>query len=213
MTLEIRHDIIKAERQVIGMAAWNERNAGRKPSINKEQLAEIKKRRNNGESVTKLAAEYGVSRQTLSSYLNTPDDTMDRIYRTYKAWAILNREFHKSRELQSYVLRMEYMCEDELCSVILVDFMQKRIEVANMTDEIIHRAFGVKAKPDWEDFEYFLESRCFPRSRDKLKSVLRDLGLSSYDPLAIIEKTEGRMAEDKQWIKLFYYRPDYQPVG
>ena len=55
--------------------------------------------------------------------------------------------------------------------------------------------------------EYFLESRCFPKSRAMLKSILRELGLDSYDPLAIIEKTQGRMAEDKQWIHLIYYRP------
>ena len=41
-----------------------------------------------------------------------------------------------------------------------------------------------------------------------MKDILRDLGLDSYDPLAIIEKTKGRMAEDKQWIRLRYYRPE-----
>ena len=196
------------------MTVKNERGAGRKPGLNAEQLAEIKRRRSTGESVTKLAEEYGVSRQTLSAYLNAAeDDVMENIYRTYKRWAILNREFRKNCQLQDYVLRMEYMCEEKLCSIILVDFRKQKIEVINKTDEVIHQAFGVKAKPDWGDFEYFLESRCFPRSRDQLKSVLRDLGLDSYDPLAIIEKTGGRMAEDKQWINLIYYRPENQNIG
>ena len=193
------------------MAGQNERNAGRKPSLNQEQLAEIRRRQSGGETITGLAREYGVSRQTLSAYLNAPDDdVMENIYRTYKRWAVLNREFRKDCQLQDYVLRMEYMCEDELCSVILVDFMREKVEVINKTDEVIHQAFGAKARPDWEDFEYFLESRCFPRSRDHMKSILRDLGLDNYDPLAIIEKTGGRMAEDKQWVKMAYYRPDYQ---
>lgn len=193
------------------MAGQNERNAGRKPSLNQEQLAEIRRRQSGGETITGLAREYGVSRQTLSAYLNAPDDdVMENIYRTYKRWAVLNREFRKDCQLQDYVLRMEYMCEDELCSVILVDFMREKVEVINKTDEVIHQAFGAKARPDWEDFEYFLESRCFPRSRDQMKSILRDLGLDNYDPLAIIEKTGGRMAEDKQWVKMAYYRPDYQ---
>ena len=193
------------------MAGQNERNAGRKPSLNQEQLAEIRRRQSGGETITGLAREYGVSRQTLSAYLNAPDDdVMENIYRTYKRWAVLNREFRKDCQLQDYVLRMEYMCEDELCSVILVDFMREKVEVINKTDEVIHQAFGAKARPDWEDFEYFLESRCFPRSRDHMKSILRDLGLDNYDPLAIIEKTGGRMAEDKQWLKMAYYRPDYQ---
>ena len=193
------------------MAGQNERNAGRKPSLNQEQLAEIRRRQSGGETITGLAREYGVSRQTLSAYLNAPDDdVMENIYRTYKRWAVLNREFRKDCQLQDYVLRMEYMCEDELCSVILVDFMREKVEVINKTDEVIHQAFGAKARPDWEDFEYFLESRCFPRSRDHMKSILRDLGLDNYDPLAIIEKTGVRMAEDKQWVKMAYYRPDYQ---
>lgn len=37
--------------------------------------------------------------------------------------------------------------------------------------------------------------------RDKLKLVLKDVGVDHFDPLAIIRKTEGRMAEDTQWIE------------
>ena len=48
----------------------------------------------------------------------------------------------------------------------------------------------------------FLESRCFPKSRDKMKLVLKDLRLPFYDPIMIIEKTEGRMAEDDFWIRI-----------
>ena len=48
----------------------------------------------------------------------------------------------------------------------------------------------------------FLESRCFPESRDKIKLVLKDLDLPFYDPFLIIEKTEGKMAEDDFWIRI-----------
>ena len=30
----------------------------------------------------------------------------------------------------------------------------------------------------------------------------RSVGLEEYDPLEIIRKTEGRMAEDQQWIRV-----------
>ena len=53
-----------------------------------------------------------------------------------------------------------------------------------------------------EDFKEFLESRCFPRTRDKMKLVLEDVGVPCYDPYLIIEKTEGRMAEDDFWLKI-----------
>jgi len=41
-----------------------------------------------------------------------------------------------------------------------------------------------------------------PESRDKMKLILKDLGLPFYDPIMIIEKTEGRMAEDDFWIRI-----------
>ena len=192
------------------MSVWNARNAGRKPSINDSELEIIKTKRENGAPVTQLAEEYGVSRQTMSAYLNRNEtnDYNELIYKTYKKWVEINRDLRKSFRMQDYLLRMEFMCEDELCSSILVNFKDKEIKVVNHTSDVIHQAFGVKAKPDWEDFEYFLESRCFPRGRDYMKDILRDLELDSYDPLAIIEKTKGRMAEDKQWIRLKYYRPE-----
>ena len=34
------------------------------------------------------------------------------------------------------------------------------------------------------------------------KLVLRDLGIPFYDPYLIIQKTEGRMAEDDFWIRI-----------
>ncbi len=93
---------------------------------------------------------------------------------------------------------------DKECTVIDVDFKHRKIYIRNKTGDILHRAFGVVEEPDWEDFEEFLESRCFPISRANLKLVLRDVGVESYDPLQIIEKTKGRMAEDYQWIKIQY---------
>lgn len=65
------------------------------------------------------------------------------------------------------------------------------------------RAFGVVETPDYDQYLEFLESRCFPSSRDKMKLILKDLDLPFYDPMMmIIEKTEGRMAEDDFWIRI-----------
>ena len=46
------------------------------------------------------------------------------------------------------------------------------------------------------------KSRCFPRTRDKMKLVLEDIGLPFYDTFMIIEKTQGHMAEDDFWIRI-----------
>ena len=50
--------------------------------------------------------------------------------------------------------------------------------------------------------ESFLEERCIPRQRAGLREYLETLGLSEYDPIAIIQKTKGRMAEDAQWLEV-----------
>ena len=64
------------------------------------------------------------------------------------------------------------------------------------------RAFGKNTEPSFEEYEEFIESRCFPRTRDKMKLELQKLGIPFYDPILIIEKTEGRMAEGHFWIRL-----------
>lgn len=35
-----------------------------------------------------------------------------------------------------------------------------------------------------------------------MKLILKDLNIPFYDPIMIIKKTEGRMAEDNFWIKI-----------
>ena len=47
-----------------------------------------------------------------------------------------------------------------------------------------------------------MEERCIPRQRAGLKEYLEALGLNEYDPLSILQKTRGRMAEDDQWMEV-----------
>ena len=101
---------------------------------------------------------------------------------------------------------MEYMCGEDCCSIILVNREEEQIAVINETDDLLHRAFGIKVRPDWKDFEALLESRCFPREREDIDLILEELELDEYEPFAIVERTGGRMAEDKQWIKIRYYK-------
>ena len=79
---------------------------------------------------------------------------------------------------------------------------ERKVKVKNYTDKIMFRAFGVVETQDYDQYLEFLESRCFPSSRDKMKLILKDLDLPFYDPMMIIEKTEGRMAEDDFWIRI-----------
>ncbi|MDE6673706.1 MAG: Hin recombinase [Acetatifactor sp.] len=187
--------------------ANNVRGAGRKPVLAEETLDEIRRRHEEGEPITALAQAYGISRQTLYNYLKEKDEGQRRIYRSLRQWQKLNRDFH-GVDAADYMIRMDYMNGEECCSRLLVSFSKRQIVVENTTDVPFHRAFGMKAKPTWEDFEEFLEERCMPRTRDHLRLVLEDIGVDSYDPMAIIEKTGGRMAEDRQWLKISYFAPE-----
>ena len=101
-----------------------------------------------------------------------------------------------------YPLRLWYMYRNKPCTLIDVNEMEKKIRIVNYTEHMMFRAFGAVENPDYTMYEDFLESRCFPQGRDKLKLVLQDLDLPFYDPFLIIKKTQGRMAEDEFWIKV-----------
>lgn len=103
---------------------------------------------------------------------------------------------------REFPLRLYYMHNQTVCTIIDVDDLKRKVRIRNYTENLMFRAFGKIENPDYDMYMEFLESRCFPRTRDKMKLVLKDLGLPFYDPFLIIEKTKGRMAEDNFWLKI-----------
>ena len=99
-------------------------------------------------------------------------------------------------------LRLKYYHDDQLCTIVDVDDRQRQIRIKNYVTDPLFCAFGRNEHPDYKDYEAFLESRCFPSSRDKMKIILKELNLPFYDPFMIIQKTKGRMAEDRFWIQI-----------
>lgn len=99
-------------------------------------------------------------------------------------------------------LRLHYMENGNINTVIDVDMLNRKVSFKNYTNNIIKRAFGNKEIVTYEEYEKFLESRCFPSSRDKLKIELEKLDIPYYDPLLIIEKTKGRMADDDLYVEI-----------
>ena len=160
----------------------NSRNAGRKKKFTAEEISEIRGLLDDGMTINEIAARYGTSRQIISKYIHATE-----------------------RPEEGYTLRMTYMHHRKPCTVVDVDFLNERIKIENRTDDMLHRAFGVIEEPTWEDFEYFLRERCFPETRGNVKAILKDLQLADYDTLQIVEKTQGRMAEDDLWLKFAYY--------
>lgn len=103
---------------------------------------------------------------------------------------------------KKFSLRLRYMHADQLCTVIDVEDREELVRIKNFVTDSVFCAFGRNEHPTYKDYEVFLESRCFPPTRDKMKIMLRELNLPFYDPFMIIEKTEGRMAEDNFWIRI-----------
>lgn len=108
----------------------------------------------------------------------------------------------KKTEQGHELFRIDFYDKAVLCTTIYADFTEKSISVENFTSNVIKTAFGNCTSPDWEDFESFLEERCVPRNRSGIREYLEALGLIEYDPWEIVKKTQGRMAEDHQWLKI-----------
>lgn len=92
--------------------------------------------------------------------------------------------------------------DQRLCTIIRADFTAKTVSAENHVVDPVKTAFGNNPRPSWADFHAFLEERCIPRQRAGLREYLEAIGLAEYDPLQIIQKTKGRMAEDQQWLEV-----------
>lgn len=99
-------------------------------------------------------------------------------------------------------VRLWYMHNQTICTLIDVDEAKREVKINNYTNHVMFKAFGVVDNPSYDEYMEFLKSRCFPQSRDKMKLILKDLEIPFYDPLLIIEKTQGRMQEDDFWIRI-----------
>ena len=159
------------------------------------------KRRNLGLTQKEFAKFIGVSKPTIERW-----ETSDRPVTgpVVQLLQLLSPEYMESITIppKTLPLRLWYMYKDEVCTLIDVHEGKQIVEIHNYTKNRQFMAFGAKEHPDFQDYEEFLKSRCFAESRDKMKLILRNLNLPFYDPLMIIERTQGRMAEDDFWIKV-----------
>ncbi len=117
----------------------------------------------------------------------------------------ISMEEYTIRHKGNKLIKLNFYNNDTLCSSILADYTDKQVKLENYINDKFHTAFGVNGNPSWDDYLSFLEDRCVPRKRAGLRGYLDALGLDEYEPLEIVRKTKGRMAEDNQWIEVFDY--------
>ena len=113
------------------------------------------------------------------------------------------QEFAEKKRAQGHDLRcLRFYNGDRLCTTIYADFTDKNLVAENHVNDPVKTAFGNNSFAAWGDFQNFLQERCIPKERAGLREYLEALGLDEYDPIEIIRKTGGRMAEDQQWIEM-----------
>ena len=167
-----------------------------------------------GKTIQSIRKRLGLTQAELARLANVPVKTIEQWESSTTAITgpivPLARIFNEYPQIvenmvipeNPYPLRLWYMRENEICTIIDVEERLRKVRIHNYTNDYISRAFGKNDRPTFEEYEAFLESRCFPRERDKMKLILADLDLPFYDPFLIIEKTEVRMAEDDYWIRI-----------
>ncbi len=165
-------------------------------------------------AIKEVRKQLGLTQKDFALLINTSKPTVERWERSEEPITgpicllleVLKRhpDYVESIKLpkKTMPVRLWYMHNQTVCTIIDVNDIKREVKIYNYTDNVMFRAFGQEEKPDYQMYQEFLESRCFPESRDKMKLILKDLDLPFYDPFMIIEKTEGRMAEDDFWIKI-----------
>ena len=164
--------------------------------------------------IKRLRGELGLTQKEFAEFMSCSKPTIERWERSKDGVsgpeAVLIRILLDYNEIIDYVkipekrypTRMWYMYKDKKCTLIDVDEMNQKVEIKNYVRNPVFRAFGNNLTPTYDDYLEFLESRCFPRTRDKIKIELDRIGVPFYDPYLIVEKTEGRMGEDDFWIQI-----------
>lgn len=164
--------------------------------------------------IVNIRKQLGLKQKDLAAFLNVDE-------RTLRNWENDNKEIkgpatcllqllkYNPSLIQKYLiedkgnaLRLYYYHGKDLCSIIDCDYKNEIVNVKNYVDNVFYKPFGRNEKPSIKDFEEFLESRCVPKERADLKLYLKEIDVPFYDPLLIIEKTEGRCTEDDFSIKI-----------
>ena len=166
------------------------------------------------ETIKMLRAKLGMTQKEFASFCGVSTPTVERWEMSDKQTTgpitLLSQVLLLYPDLaekltvpeKKYPLRLWYYYKDVVCTIIDVDIVNQRVSIKNYTNNLIFRAFGRNEHPNFSDYEDFLASRCFPEERDKMKLMLAELDIPFYDPIMIIEKTDGRMAEDDFWIRI-----------
>ena len=172
-----------------------------KSSVSNEEIKTFRK--NNKLDKYEFANILNVSPRTIESWETSDKPISGPVVMLLKMLNDYPEYIEKMRiPKMKYNLRLLYKEENQINTIIDVDILNQKIEFKNFTSNVLKRGFGQKENVSYEDYENFLDSRCIPNTRDKLKIELEIKDIPFYDKLLIIEKTEGRIADDNYHIEI-----------
>lgn len=156
-----------------------------RPSVSTEKKAQVLALCRQGNTMRAIAGKTALALSTVHKIITEAAEESKRVY--------------------------VYMDREKLATIIEACAVTQKVYIINFTDDMLSRAFGVNEKPDWDDFEEFMESRCMPRTRYGIREELSYMGIEIYDPFQIVEKTKGRVHGDGQslermneeWVKKY----------
>ena len=97
-------------------------------------------------------------------------------------------------------LDFDYMYDDKVMSSITFDKETGEPSVVNYTDCILDTFLG-KQECTLENIITMLSLRVIEEERHDIKDCLEYHGLSTWDPYTLCLKTEGRLTDDRFWIR------------
>lgn len=156
----------------------NERNAGRKSKIEKQELEKIKTRIADGEKVSVIAKEYGISRQAL----------------------------HRKLSEGSSTIVLDYVVDDICATRIEMDLRSETLHVINYAQAISKRAFGIHDNPVWNDLiDLLIKQYCQVRSDEiedgKQRAICFDKSRETFTLQDVLGKNL-RLAEEAEIPKV-----------
>lgn len=130
----------------------------------------------------------------LEDELNTKTELLSCLEETLTR---ISREISKHRKIINHYT-FEVYWKDEITARVYVK--EKDVIVSKFTDHPLKQLFAEKKMTRYQ-LNQILELRCWERGRADINDLLKNIGLTEYNPQEIVRKTHGVSFNDFIWIR------------
>lgn len=130
----------------------------------------------------------------LEDELNTKTELISCLEETL---ARISKEINKRRKMINHYT-FEVYWKDEITARVYVK--EKEVIVSKFTDHPLKQLFAEKKMTRYQ-LNQILELRCWERGRADINDLLKNIGLTEYNPQEIVRKTHGVSFNDFIWIR------------